>query len=231
MREIVVDTETTGLDPQDGHRIVEIGCVELNHHVATGQNFQVYVNPERDMPVEAERVHGLSSDFLSDKPLFSDIASDFREFVADDPVVIHNASFDLKFLNFELKQIDQKPILPEQAVDTLLIARRKYPGAPASLDALCKRFQVDSSERTVHGALLDAELLALVYLELIGGSQPGLSFSDAQDRRDAGQEGPQAIARTPRPNPLPSLLTEEEAAAHKKFLEALPAQALWNNDT
>lgn len=229
MREIVVDTETTGLDPAEGHRIVEIGCVELKHHVPTGRNYQVYVNPERDMPEEAERVHGLSSDFLSDKPVFSDIAGDFRDFVADDPVVIHNASFDLKFLNFELGQLEAEPILPEQSVDTLMIARRKYPGAPASLDALCKRFQIDASERTVHGALLDAELLAQVYLELIGGAQPGLSFSDRGETA-AGNGGRKLAARAPRPNPLPSLLTEEEAKAHKEFLDSLPVPALWNSD-
>ncbi len=232
MREIVVDTETTGLDPTEGHRIVEIGCVELKHHVPTGNNYQVYINPERDMPEEAERVHGLSADFLSDKPLFADIGDEFRTYVGDDPVVIHNASFDLKFLNYELKQIAQNPILPEQSVDTLMIARRKYPGAPASLDALCKRFQIDATERTVHGALLDAELLAKVYLELIGGAQPGLSFSDlGQDMGGSQGSGLKVVARAPRPQPLPSLLTEDEAAAHKEFLEALPSPPLWHQES
>ena len=226
MREIVLDTETTGFEPSEGHRIVEIGCVELKHHVPTGNNYQVYINPERDMPEDAEKVHGLSSEFLSDKPVFAAVADDFRSFVADDPVVIHNAAFDLKFLNYELRQLDRQPILPEQSVDTLLIARRKYPGAPASLDALCKRFQIDATERTVHGALLDAELLAQVYLELIGGAQPGLSFSDSKEVR-AGGPGPSQVARNPRPRPLPSLLTEEEEAAHKAFIDALPGDAFW----
>ncbi len=230
MREIVLDTETTGLDPNEGHRIVEIGCVELKHHVPTGQNYHVYINPERDMPEEAERVHGLSLDFLSDKPVFAEVAEGFRSFVADDPVVIHNASFDLKFINYELRQLDHQPILPEQSVDTLMIARRKYPGAPASLDALCKRFQIDATERTVHGALLDSELLAQVYLELIGGAQPGLSFSEAAgDVKGATAKA--AVARSPRPRPLPSLLTKEEEAAHKEFLDSFPGDALWNNET
>ncbi len=226
MREIVLDTETTGFEPSEGHRIVEIGCVELKHHVPTGNHYQVYINPERDMPADAEKVHGLSSEFLSDKPVFADVADDFRSFVADDPVVIHNASFDLKFLNYELRQLDRRPIQPEQSVDTLLIARRKYPGAPASLDALCKRFQIDATERTVHGALLDAELLAQVYLELIGGAQPGLSFSETKDVR-AGGPGPSQVARNPRPRPLPPLLTREEEAAHKAFLDDLPGDAFW----
>ena len=226
MREIVLDTETTGFEPSEGHRIVEIGCVELKHHVPTGNNYQVYINPERDMPEDAEKVHGLSAEFLSDKPVFADVADDFRSFVSDDPVVIHNASFDLKFLNYELRQLDRQPIQPEQSVDTLLIARRKYPGAPASLDALCKRFQIDATERTVHGALLDAELLAQVYLELIGGAQPGLSFTDTKDG-SVGGSGPAQVARNPRPRPLPSLLTAEEEAAHKAFLEALPGEAFW----
>lgn len=230
MREIVLDTETTGLEPAEGHRIVEIGCVELKHHVPTGRNYQVYINPERDMPEEAERVHGLSLEFLSDKPLFADVAEDFRSFVADDPVVIHNASFDLKFINYELRQLDHQPILPEQSVDTLMIARRKYPGAPASLDALCKRFQIDASERTVHGALLDAELLARVYLELIGGTQPGLSFSDRGTAENSGSNVA-SIARNPRPRPLPSLLTKEEEAAHKEFIAGLPGEALWSGDS
>jgi DNA polymerase-3 subunit epsilon len=223
-REVVIDTETTGLEPAQGHRIVEIGCVELSHHVPTGRNLQLYVNPERDMPEEAFRVHGLSDEFLRSKPLFADIIEAFDAFIEDDPVVIHNASFDLKFLNAELGRLDRAKIPPERAIDTLAIARKKYPGAPASLDALCKRFQIDSTARTVHGALLDAELLAHVYLELIGGRPPGLTFDGA-----AATEGfnVEFEARRSRPASLPTRLTPEDLAAHKAFLEGLPADALW----
>jgi DNA polymerase III subunit epsilon len=165
MREIALDTETTGLDPSSGHRVVEIGCVELMGHVRTGNHFHTYLNPERDMPREAENIHGLSSTFLADKPLFKTIARAFLEFIGDDPLIIHNAAFDLKFLNAELNALDLPLIEFARATDTVLIARRMFPGSPANLDALCKRFNIDTSARTKHGALLDAELLADVYLE------------------------------------------------------------------
>lgn len=176
MREIVLDTETTGLDPFSGHRIVEIGCVELFNHVRTGNYYHTYLNPERDMPREAENVHGLSADFLKDKPKFAEIAGSFLEFIGDSRLVIHNAAFDMKFINAELSVAKRRTIDMERATDTVLMARQKYPGQPASLDALCKRFSIDLSERTKHGALLDAELLADVYLELMGGRQSTLGL-------------------------------------------------------
>lgn len=174
MREIALDTETTGLDPASGHRVVEIGCVEMIGHVRTGSHFHTYLNPERDMPPEAERIHGLSAEFLKDKPVFKTVARAFLEFIGDAPLVIHNAAFDLKFLNYELNQLDLPLIDVARATDTVLIARKMFPGSPANLDALCKRFNIDLSARAKHGALLDAELLADVYLELKGGRQASL---------------------------------------------------------
>lgn len=174
LREIVLDTETTGLDPFSGHRLVEIGCVELMGHVPTGNHFHSYLNPERDMPKEAENVHGLSAEFLKDKPLFKIVAGSFLEFIGDSPLIIHNAAFDLKFLNAELDVLGHPLIPMNRAIDTVLIARKMFPGSPANLDALCKRFNIDTSARTKHGALLDAELLADVYLELKGGRQSSL---------------------------------------------------------
>lgn len=228
MREIVLDTETTGLDPYDGHKLVEIGCIELMNHVPTGRQFHEYLNPQRSMPEEAFRVHGLSSEFLSGKPLFKDVADRFLEFIADARLVIHNAQFDLKFINAELATLKRAPVPADPAlvVDTLAIARSRFPGSPASLDALCKRFAIDNSARTLHGALLDAEILAEVYLELEGGRQPGLVLQD--DGR--GGIGDRAGARyaKPRPAPLAPLLTAEEEAAHAAFVRGLPNEApLW----
>lgn len=176
MREIVLDTETTGLDPASGHRIVEIGCVELHDKVRTGKHFHAYLNPERDMPEEAFRVHGISGDFLKDKPVFAESVEEFLDFVGDSPLVIHNAGFDMKFINFELSRLGFKPISMDRAIDTVAMARKRFPGAPASLDALCRRFDIDLSARTKHGALLDAELLSEVYLELCGGRQAAITF-------------------------------------------------------
>lgn len=173
-REIVLDTETTGLDPFSGHRIVEIGCVELIDGLRTGKTFHTYLNPERDIPPEALRVHGLSEQFLSDKPVFAEKIDELMEFIADSMLVIHNAAFDMKFVNFELDRLGFSAISMERTIDTVLIARNKFPGSPANLDALCKRFNIDLSERTKHGALLDAELLSEVYLELMGGRQSAL---------------------------------------------------------
>jgi len=177
MREIVIDTETTGFDALNGDRVVEIGCIELLNHIPTGTEYQVYINPQRDMPSGAFGVHGLSETFLSDKPLFADIVDGFLDFVGDDTLVAHNASFDMGFINAELGRLKRPAIPLSQAIDTVAMARRKFPGAPASLDALCRRFAVDASARTHHGALLDAGLLAEVYLALIGGRQPGLSLA------------------------------------------------------
>jgi len=224
MRQIVLDTETTGLSPAEGHRLVELGCIELMNHVATGNIFHRYINPERDMPEAAERVHGLSAEFLRDKPKFAEVAVEFLDFIADAPLVIHNAAFDMAFLNHELKLAGHVPLPPDRAIDTLDMARRRFPGAQNSLDALCRRFEIDNSGRVKHGALLDAELLAEVYLELMGGRQPGLVL-------DTVAAAAQAVtARTearPRPHPLPPRLTLEEQTAHEAFVATLGAEALW----
>lgn len=230
MREIVLDTETTGFEPAEGHRIVEIGAVELFNHMPTGRTFHVYINPERPMPAEAFEVHGLGDDFLRDKPVFRSIARDFLEFVAEARLVIHNASFDMKFLNAELGWAGL-PTLPfDRALDTLLIARQKFPGSPASLDALCRRFGVDNSSREKHGALLDSELLAEVYLELIGGRQPDLMLASAEPATRSAVTGAPTAADwrpSPRPAPLPPRLTAAESAAHEAFVARLGDAAIW----
>ena len=226
VREIILDTETTGLDPAKGDRIVEIGAVELLNHLPTGRTFHVYINPERDMPKEAEAVHGLSSTFLKDKPVFASIAQDFLEFLAEDVLIIHNASFDMAFINAELGFLRMPSIPPERVVDTLHIARQKHPGAANSLDALCRRYGIDNSRRTKHGALLDSELLAEVYLELIGGRQTALILEASVTRRAATMVAAQQISYQ-RPAPLPSRLTDEERAAHSAFVADLGEHALW----
>ena len=218
MREIVLDTETTGLSPEEGDRVVEIGALELFHRVPTGEVWHSYINPERDMPAEAYRIHELSTEFLSDKPRFADIAEGFLEFVADAPLVIHNAPFDAGFLNAEFARLGLPPLAGERLVDTLQMARKRFAGAPNSLDALCTRFEIDKSERTLHGALVDCRLLAEVYLHLTGGRQPGLAFqagsgSTAMDGQPQGS-GP---FRPPRPHAP----TPEELAAHKAFIAGI----------
>ena len=225
IREIILDTETTGLDPATGDRIVEIGAVELLNHLPTGRTFHVYINPERDMPKEAEAVHGLSSAFLSDKPVFAAIAQEFLDFISDSALVIHNASFDIGFLNAELGFLRLGPIPPERVIDTLHIARQKHPGSANSLDALCRRYGIDNSKRTKHGALLDSELLAEVYLELIGGRQTALMLEATATKKAATVVAAQITFQ--RPSPLPSRLTEEERAAHAAFVAALGEHALW----
>ena len=221
MREIVLDTETTGLDPADGHRVVEIACLELLNHLPTGVTYQCYLNPEREMPEDALAVHGLTTTFLADKPKFAEIADAFLAFLADAPLVIHNAEFDIKFLNAELAQ-SGRPTLPlERAVDTLMLARRKFPGAQASLDALCKRFEIDTSARTYHGALIDCDLLSKVYLELIGGRQATLALA-ASVGSDGGQPRGERTLRAPRPH-APSA---EELEAHKAMVAKLK-NPLW----
>lgn len=229
MREIVLDTETTGLDPFSGDRIVEIGAVELWNHLPTGKVYHQYINPQRSMPAEAFAVHGLGDEFLADKPVFARIVDDFLTFVNGAKLVIHNASFDMKFINAELKW-SNKTLLPmDQAIDTLDIARKKYPGAQNSLDALCRRFSIDNSAREKHGALLDSELLAEVYLELVGGRQPDLVL---------GQDGPSRVVdlgsapvghkpAPPRPNPLPPRLDEATKKAHAEFVAGLGDDAVW----
>ncbi len=227
MREIVLDTETTGFDPESGDRIVEIGAVELWNHVATGNTYHQYINPERSMPQEAFEVHGLGDDFLRDKPVFAQIADAFLEFVGDSKMIIHNASFDMKFLNAELKWLNKRQLPWEQALDTLAIARKRFPGSPASLDALCRRFNIDNSSRTLHGALLDSEILAEVYLELIGGKQPDFALSVSKEKT-AGASVDTDWRPTRRATPLPSRITENEKAAHAAFVEKLGDNALWN---
>ena len=223
MREIVIDTETTGLDPNDGHRIVEIACIELMHHVPTGRKFHRYVNPGREMPEEALAVHGLTSEFLAKHRPFDTIVDEMTAFIADDPVVIHNAEFDLAFLNMELGRLG-RPALASAYVDTLSMARRRFPGAPASLDALCRRFSIDLSSRELHGAAIDCALLAEVYIELLGGRQPGLDFvAAAADRISVGA----MIDRQREPRPArPHAPSLEELAAHQAMLAALKSP-LW----
>ncbi|APE45088.1 DNA polymerase III subunit epsilon [Sulfitobacter alexandrii] len=225
MREIVLDTETTGFDPETGDRIVEIGAVELMGHVATGRTYHQYINPERSMPEEAFQVHGLGDDFLRDKPKFAEIGRAFLDFIGDAKLVIHNAAFDIKFLNAELKWMNLPQIPWEQAIDTLAIAKKRFPGSPASLDALCRRFNIDNSSRTLHGALLDSEILAEVYLELIGGRQPDFALS-AQPQRTADEPHTDWVPK-PRPRPLDPRLSEREAAAHAEFIGKLGDDVLW----
>lgn len=228
MREIVLDTETTGFDPESGDRIVEIGAVELHNHLPTGRTYHQYINPQRSMPQEAFEVHGLGDDFLKDKPLFAEIGQAFLDFVGDAKLVIHNAAFDMKFLNAELGWINLPSIPWERAIDTLAIARSKFPGSPASLDALCRRFGVDNASRTLHGALLDSEILAEVYLELIGGRQPGFGLDNSMSGSNDDKNDDQSWRPTARPQALPSRLTADELTAHKSFVEKLGDQAIWN---
>lgn len=228
MREIVLDTETTGFDPQSGDRIVEIGAIELVRHMPTANVFHEYIDPERAMPQEAFEVHGLGDDFLSGKPKFAEIGKKFLDFVGDAKLVIHNAAFDMKFLNAELKWMGLPQLPYTQAVDTLEIARRKFPGSPASLDALCRRFGIDNSSRTLHGALLDSEILAEVYLELIGGRQPDFGLS-ANAMQTSSSGGPAAWMPSARPSPLPSRLSDDEKQAHAAFVAGLGEKTLWPN--
>ncbi len=223
MREIVLDTETTGLDPDTGDRIVEIGAVELLNHMPTGRTFHVYINPQRDVPQDAVAVHGLTGQFLSDKPLFGAIAADFAAFIGDARLVIHNAAFDMKFLNAELGWAKQQVLPWARAVDTLELARRRFPGAQNTLDALCRRFGVDNAAREKHGALLDSELLAEVYLELMGGRQPDLSLTVVASGKAAGA----AWVVPARPRPLAPRLTLAETEAHARFVATLGEGTLW----
>ena len=226
MREIVLDTETTGLEPREGHRIVEIGAVELFNHLPTGNTYHQYINPQRDMPAEALAVHGITEEFLADKPVFKAVAQAFVDFVGDAKLVIHNAAFDMKFLNAELEWCGYRTLPMQQAVDTLAIARRKFPGAQSSLDALCRRFAIDNSRREKHGALLDAEILAEVYLELVGGRQPGLVLAAGEEtKEDTPRTRRVSVGR--RPVPLEPRITAEEREAHAAFVEGLGSEALW----
>jgi DNA polymerase III subunit epsilon len=229
MREIILDTETTGFKPEEGHRLAEIGALELFNHIPTGIVFHKYLNPERDMPREAEAVHGLSNAFLRDKPLFAAIAGELLEFLGDAPIIIHNASFDMSFINAELATIRHEAISMTRVIDTLALARRKYPMGPNSLDALCKRFGVDNSKRTKHGALLDAELLAEVYLELIGGRQQALTLQ-AASRTTSDFQGRVQTMKLQRPKPLPPRLSDDENTRHQQLIAKLGAGALWSRE-
>ena len=230
LREIVLDTETTGLSPEEGHRIIEIGALELINHMPTGQKLHLYINPERAIDEAAEAVHGISSAFLADKPVFTDVMDEFLAFIGQDKMIIHNASFDMGFINAELKRAGQAILPDDRAIDTLMMARRKFPGAQASLDALCRRFEIDNSHRDLHGALIDADLLAEVYIELIGGRQPdlGLSMQSApikadQNRQDEAafeiRQGPIREARIFKASP-------EELAQHDEFLKSI-SDPIW----
>ncbi|NRB04518.1 MAG: DNA polymerase III subunit epsilon [Rhodobacteraceae bacterium] len=225
MREIVLDTETTGFDPNTGDRIVEIGAVELSGHMPTGRTYHEYINPERSMPQEAFEVHGLGDEFLADKPKFAEVGQSFLDFVGDAKLVIHNAAFDMKFLNAELSWMGLPTLPYDQAIDTLEIARRKFPGSPVSLDALCRRFGVNNDARTLHGALLDSEILADVYLELIGGRQP--DFALAGNAEVAATDKGDIWTPKPRPVALPSRLSEAEKARHQTHMGELGDACLW----
>lgn len=240
MREIVLDTETTGFDPFSGDRIVEIGAVELLNHMPTGRTFHEYINPERSMPHEAFGVHGIGPDLLEppqrpepgavtlrDKPVFARIGQKFLDFVGDAKLVIHNASFDMKFLNAELGWMNLPQLPMDQAIDTLAMARKRFPGSPATLDALCRRFSIDNSNRTLHGALLDSEILAEVYLELIGGRQPDFGLADQSAASDSDQASGESWRAYPRATPLPSRLSADEKRAHDEFVEKLGTESLW----
>jgi DNA polymerase-3 subunit epsilon len=228
MREIVLDTETTGLDPAQGHRLVEVGCVELLNRIPTGATFHAYLNPERDMPAEAFAIHGLSLEFLKGHKRFHEVVDDFLAFIGNDtPLVIHNAGFDHGFLCAELKRVERALIARERLVDTLALARRKHSAGPYNLDALCARYGIDNSRRTKHGALLDAEILAEVYLELIGGRQAQLGLAESGGRRMNGADG--AIIVRTRPVALTPRISDAEREAHRQFVASLGENALWRN--
>jgi DNA polymerase III subunit epsilon len=227
MREIVLDTETTGLDPGQGHRLVELGCIELLNRIPTGLTFHAYLNPERDVPAEAFAIHGLSTEFLKEHKRFIEIADEFLAFIGDAPLVIHNAGFDHAFLCAELKRAERMLIARERLVDTLFLARRKHPAGPNRLDDLCARYGIDNSRRTKHGALLDAEILAEVYVELMGARQAQLGLSESGERPASGADG--VIVMRARPEQLASRLSEAELAAHRDFVAGLGENALWRD--
>lgn len=224
MREIVMDTETTGLDPSDGHRILEIGAVEIFNLMPTGRSWHRYINPERNVPAEAVEIHGIDDAMLVGKPVFATVVQDFLDFIGDAPLVIHNASFDMRFLNAEFARQSLPPLPAERAIDTLMMARQRFPGSPASLDALCRRFGIDNSGREKHGALLDSELLAEVYLELRGGRQPDFALAGETSNVVAVADDWRPHRR---PNPLAARLTEAERAAHDAFVQGMGDKAVW----
>jgi DNA polymerase-3 subunit epsilon len=224
MREIVLDTETTGFNPEEGHRLIEIGCIELLNHLPTGNTFHVYLNPQRDVPPDAVRVHGLTTEFLQDKPLFTEKVGELLDFIADSTLIIHNAEFDMKFLNAELKASGFKALPMTRAVDTVQMARSKFPGQPANLDALCRRFKIDNTERKLHGALLDSQLLAEVYLELMGGRQHGLGLARESVVASSAQLNARIKRQKREHRKFPA--NTEELSLHEKFISGIK-EALW----
>lgn len=228
MREIILDTETTGLDPKRGDRVIEIGCVEIYNRIPTGRDFHCFINPERDVPVEAENVHGISTAFLKDKPFFAKVVAPFLDFIGSDTLVIHNAPFDMGFLNFELELAGKSVLQMSRVVDTLALARRKHPAGPNSLDALCKRYGVDMSKRTKHGALIDCMLLAEVYVELLGERQAALGLQ-SKSAPVAGSNSirGEKVGAVQRPAPLRARVGPEGIAQHRAFIEELGAKAVW----
>lgn len=229
MLEVVLDTETTGMDPSKGDKLVEIGCVELKNHLPTGRTLQLYINPEREIPEEVIAVHGITNEFVADKPTFVETYMDFIDFIGDSKLIIHNAEFDMKFLNWELKNVGHPALKWSRVIDTLAIARKKFPGSPANLDALCRRFDIDNTSRTYHGALLDSELLAEVYLELIGGRQHGMGLNENNTSQNNAQAASHISSRNKKPmrDPRPHTANEDELAAHAQMTEKLK-NALWN---
>jgi DNA polymerase-3 subunit epsilon len=225
LREVVLDTETTGLDAANGDRLIEVGCIEIVNRIPTGREFHHYLNPERDVHPDAVAVHGLTTAFLQDKPLFKDVVDDFLAFITDAPLVAHNATFDLAFINAELIRVSRATIATNRVIDTLALARRRHPAGPNTLDALCKRYGIDLSARTKHGALLDAMLLAGVYVELLGERQAALVFDGGSRPESTVRIGPSQAGR--RPMPLPSMLSAEDEAAHAEFVRSLGPNALW----
>lgn len=226
MREVILDTETTGLDPRKGDRLIEIGCIEMFNRIPTGREYHCFINPERDVPAEAQAVHGIATDFLKDKPLFRKVAREFLEFIADDTLVIHNAQFDIGFLNFELERAGHGTIAMNRVVDTLALARRKHPAGPNNLDALCKRYGIDNSKRTKHGALVDSLLLAEVYVELLGERQAALVLqSKGAASLQSARRG--KVQAKPRAEPLPSRISADDVAGHRTFIDGLGAKAVW----
>ncbi len=227
MREIIFDTETTGLDPKGGDRLVEIGCLELINHIPTGHTFHTYINPERPVPADAVKIHGLDDKFLADKPVFAAIVDDFLAFVGDGTLIAHNATFDMGFINAELTRVGRAVITNDHVIDTLILARRKHPAGPNSLDALCSRYQIDTSRRTFHGALLDSELLAEVYIELIGGRQAALGLGEQVESQTIAAP-PRAAVPSERPVPRRFKINADEIAAHGSVVEAIGEKALWH---
>lgn len=226
MREVVLDTETTGLDPRKGHRLIEVGSIEMINRIPTGREFHRFINPRRDIPMEAQEIHGISTEFLFDKPIFKEVVHDLLAFLGEDVIIIHNAQFDIMFLNHELELVGEKPLSFERVVDTLAIARRRHPAGPNTLDALCKRYAIDNSQRTKHGALVDSLLLAEVYVELLGERQATFGLQSVGGKSATTRRVGCRLTAT-RLGPLPAHITEADVEAHRVFIEKMNTPALW----